>query len=250
MVKLSAVIITFNEEEHIEKCLKSLAGVVEEIIVVDSFSTDNTVAICEKYKAKVITKKFAGYIEQKNYAISCAKYDYILSLDGDEALSPTLKSAIIGVKKDWKYQGYYCNRKNNYYGQWIKHSGRYPDKKMRLFKKGFGEWKGINPHDFYVLRNKSKSGKLKGDLLHWVYRDVEEHQQKIENFSTIAASSYYKLGIKSSIFKIYFRASWSFFKSYVLRVGFMNGYTGLIIGKLTYKYTYLKYRKLYELIHN
>jgi len=247
---LSAVIITYNEEEHIEKCLASLVGVVEEVIVVDSFSTDNTEIICKKYNATFIKHKFEGYIEQKNYAINQAKHNYILSLDGDEALSEELKTSILKIKPYWEYDGYYSKRLNNYCGQWIKHSDWYPDKKLRLFKKGSGEWRGINPHDSYTLKKGKRLGKLKGDLLHWIYRDYNEHKQKVENFSTIASKAYYKLGIKSSYFKIVFRPSWAFFKSYFLRLGILDGKYGYRICKQQFIVTYLKYLKLYKLWHS
>jgi len=247
MIKISSVIITYNEEEHLEKCLKSLIGIVDEIIVVDSYSTDKTSEICSAYNVTFIQQEFKGYIEQKNFAISKANNDYILSLDGDEALSDTLKDSILKVKSNWQYEGYYCNRLNNYCGQWIKYSDWYPDKKLRLFKKGSGEWKGINPHDRYTLKEDVKSGKLKGDLLHWIYRDYQEHNLKVEKFSTIAAEAYYKLGKKSSIVKIICRPTWAFFKAYILRLGFLDGLNGFIICVQTYNVTFLKYIKLYRL---
>tara|TARA_R110002050_G_scaffold68095_5_gene147729 strand:- start:38712 stop:39470 length:759 start_codon:yes stop_codon:yes gene_type:complete len=247
MIKVSAVIITFNEEEHLEKCLSSLVGIVDEIIVVDSFSTDRTPEICKAFSVSFFQHAFEGYIEQKNYAVTLAKYPYILSLDGDEALSEDLKTSIINVKSNWQFDGYYCNRLNNYCGQWIKHSDWYPDRKLRLFKKGCGSWKGINPHDRYTLDKNVKSGYLKGDLLHWIYRDYSEHNLKVERFSTIAANAYFKLGKKSSLFKIIFRPSWAFFKAYFLRLGFLDGLNGLIICVQTYNVTFLKYVKLYRL---
>ena len=246
-VKVSGVIITFNEEEHIKKCLTSLVGIVDEIVVVDSFSTDTTKDICKAFNVVFIEHKFEGYIEQKNYAISMASNDYILSLDGDEALSEELKDSVLKVKQNWDCDGYYSKRLNNYCGQWIKHSDWYPDKKLRLFKKGSGEWKGINPHDSYTLKENKKAGKLKGDLLHWIYRDYDEHKQKVENFSTISANAYYKLGIKSSIFKIIYRPTWAFIKAYFLRFGFLDGKNGFRICLQTYNVTYLKYKKLYNL---
>jgi glycosyltransferase involved in cell wall biosynthesis len=247
MIKISGVIITFNEEEHLEKCLNSLIDVVDEIIVVDSYSTDKTSEICNAFNVTFIQQGFKGYIEQKNFAISKATNNYILSLDGDEALSDTLKKSIIKVKSNWQYEGYYCNRLNNYCGQWIKHSDWYPDKKLRLFKKGSGKWKGINPHDRYTLKKGLEAGKLKGDLLHWIYRDYQEHSLKVDKFSTIAAEAYYKLGMKSSISKIIFRPIWAFFKAYVLRLGFLDGLNGFIICVQTYNVTFLKYIKLYSL---
>ena len=247
MVKISGVIITYNEEEHLEKCLASLVGVVDEIIVIDSFSTDRTPGICTTFNVQFIRQEFLGYIEQKNFALTQAKYDYILSLDGDEALSDELKTSILNIKENWQFDGYYCNRLNNYCGQWIKHSDWYPDKKLRLFKKNSGEWKGINPHDRYTLKNNKSHGKLKGDLLHWIYKDYKEHNKKVERFSTIAAEAYYKLGKKSSVSKIVLRPLWAFFKAYILRLGFLDGLNGFIICVQTYNVTFLKYIKLYEL---
>lgn len=244
MIKISGVIITYNEEEHLEKCLTSLVGVVDEIIIVDSNSTDKTQEICKQFNVTFLQQEFLGYKEQKNFAVEQAKFDYILSLDGDEALSDTLKNSIQEVKKDWKYQGYYCNRKNNYCGQWIHFSDWYPDKKLRLFKKNSGEWKGINPHDSYKLKPNIKSGYLKGDLLHWIYRDYDEHKQKVELFSTIAAKSYFDLKISAPLFKVYFRPSWAFFKAYFLRLGILDGVYGWRICKQTFIVTYLKYKKL------
>lgn len=244
---LSAVIITYNEEEHLEKCLASLIGVADEIIVVDSYSTDRTEEICRKFNVTFIQHKFEGYIEQKNYAIQQSSHNYILSLDGDEALSDELKESILRVKPHWDHDGFYSSRLNNYCGQWIKHSDWYPDKKLRLFKKGSGEWRGINPHDSYTLKKNKKLGRLEGDIYHWIYRDYDEHKEKVETFSTIASKAYYKLGIKSTYFKIIFRPSWAFFKSYFLRLGILDGKYGYRICKQTYRVTMLKYKKLYKL---
>lgn len=244
MIKISAVIITYNEEEHLEKCLGSLVGIADEIVVVDSYSTDNTQAICKKYKVRLIKQEFLGYKEQKNFAITQTNYDCILSLDGDEAISERLKTSILKVKKNWRFEGYYFNRRNNYCGQWIRFSDWYPDKKLRLFKKGKGEWKGINPHDSYKLNSNLKSGYLKGDLLHWIYRDYEEHKRKVEDFSSIAAKAYFKLGIKSSVFKLTLRPTWAFFKAYFLRLGILDGINGWRICKQQFIVTYLKYYKL------
>jgi glycosyltransferase involved in cell wall biosynthesis len=244
MIKLSGVIITYNEEEHLRKCLSSMVDVVDEIIVVDSYSTDKTEEICKEFNVTFVQQKFLGYFEQKNFAVTQANHDYILSLDGDEALSDILKTSILELKKEWKHPGYYCNRRNNYCGKWIRFSDWYPDKKLRLFKKDSGEWKGINPHDTYKLKPKLKSGKLKGDILHWIYRDYNEHKEKVEHFSTIGAQSYFELNISASLFKVYFRPSWAFFKAYFLRLGILDGVYGWRICKQTFITTYLKYSKL------
>jgi len=247
MIKISAVIITYNEEEHLEKCLSSLVNVVDEIVVVDSFSTDKTPKICKKHNVKFIQQNFLGYIEQKNFALSNATHEYILSLDGDEALSDELKASILETKANWVHDGYYFNRLNNYCGQWIRHSDWYPDRKLRLFRKESGEWKGINPHDTFTLKNGKKAGKLKGNLLHWIFSNYAEHNLKVERFSSIAAKAYFDMGKKSSLWKIFYRPLWAFLKAYFLRLGFLDGLNGFIICVQTYNVTFLKYIKLWEL---
>lgn len=247
MIKLSGVIITFNEEGNIEKCLQSLVNVVDEIIVVDSFSTDNTKLICLNYNVTLIEQKFLGYIEQKNFALTQASNDFIVSLDGDEALSDELQKSIIQLKSNWQLDGYYCNRFNNFCGQWIKHSDWYPNKKLRVFDRRVSKWKGINPHDEIVLKDNRKIGKLKGDILHWTYQSYSEFNEKTEYFSTIAAQAYFDKGKKAPLLKMIWNPAWAFFKAYVLRFGFLDGKNGYIISKETGKITYLKYKKLRNL---
>ena len=248
MLKLSGVIITFNEERNIEQCLHSLVNVVDEIIVVDSFSTDNTKAICKRFDVKFIEQKFLGYIEQKNFALTQASYDHIVSLDGDESLSETLQKSIIDLKSNWKFDGYFANRFNNFCGQWIKHSDWYPNKKLRVFDRRCAEWKGINPHDNVQLHNvKAKSGHLKGDILHKTYQTYSEFNQKTEYFSTIAAKAYYNIGKKAPIWKIIWNPTWAFFKTYFLRLGILDGFNGYVIAVQTANITFLKYSKLREL---
>ena len=247
MIKLSGVIITYNEERNIEKCLQSLINVVDEIVVVDSFSKDKTKSICLKYNVVFIEQKFLGYIEQKNFALKQTSNNYVVSLDGDEALSNDLQKSIIAVKSNWEHDAYYCNRLNNFCGQWIKHSDWYPNKKLRVFDRTKAEWKGINPHDNIVLHSSNKISFLKGDLLHWTYQTYSEFNLKTEMFSSIAAKAYYDKGKKSSIWKILFNPTWAFFKSYFLRLGFLDGLNGFIICVQTANITFLKYTKLREL---
>jgi len=248
MIKLSGVIITYNEEQKIAKCLQSLVNVVDEIVVVDSFSTDKTKSICKTYDVKFIEQEFLGYIEQKNFALQQASYNYIVSLDGDEALSEELQNSIISLKQNWKFNGYYCNRFNNFCGQWIRYSDWYPNRKLRVFDKRHAAWKGLNPHDRIELNNpKDKIGKLNGDILHWTYQSYQEFDKKTEYFSTIAAKAYYEAGKKATLWKILFNPSWAFFKSYFLRLGFLDGKNGLVICGQTARVTYLKYWKLWTL---
>lgn len=251
MLKFSGVIITFNEEKNIEKCLASLVNVVDEIVVVDSFSTDRTQEICSAYNVKFIQQKFLGYIEQKNFALSQASYNYIVSLDGDEALSNTLKQSIIKLKLNWQFKAYHCNRFNNFCGQWIKHSDWYPNKKIRVFDRREGKWQGINPHDsFKLIDSKHKTGVLKGNLLHWTYQTYSEFNLKTEYFSSISAKAYFDLGKKAPFWKIIFNPTWAFFKAYLLRLGFLDGINGFVISVQTANITFLKYIKLRELIND
>ena len=249
MIKLSGVIITYNEEKNIEKCLLSLLPVVNEIVVVDSFSTDRTKSICQKYNIRFIEQTFLGYIEQKNFALTQANNDYIVSLDGDEALSETLQKSILELKNNWTLNGYYSNRFNNFCGKWIKYSDWYPNKKLRVFDRRKAQWKGINPHDNVVLNNTDdKTGYLKGDILHWTYQTYSEFNLKTEHFSSISAKAYFDLGKKAPIWKIVFNPIWAFVKSYVFRLGFLDGLNGYVICVQTANITFLKYTKLKELI--
>ena len=250
MIKLSGVIITFNEDKNIERCLQSLVNVVDEIIVVDSFSTDNTKQICLKYNVTFIEQEFLGYIEQKNFALKQASNDFIVSLDGDEALSETLQNSIIELKSNWQFDGYYCNRFNNFCGQWIKHSDWYPNKKLRVFDRRVAQWEGINPHDEIKLKDNRKTSRLIGDILHWTYQSYSEFNQKTEYFSTISAQAYYDKGGKAPLYKIVWNPIWAFFKAYILRLGFLDGKNGFVISAQTANITYLKYTKLKKLYRN
>lgn len=247
MIKLSVVIITYNEENKIERCLKSLQSVADEFVVVDSFSTDKTEEICLRYNAKFIKNPFEGYIEQKNFALTCASNDYILSLDADEALSEELKESILKIKSNWKYDGYYFNRFNNYCGQWIYHSNWYPDRKMRLFDRRKGSWGGTNPHDRFIQTKGTTKKYIKGDILHWVLPTYDAHIDKANRFSTIAANEAYKKGRKASIFTILSHAIWRFIKSYFMNLGLLDGYNGFVISSFSSYTVFLKYIKLRQL---
>ena len=248
MIKLSGVVITYNEERNIEKCLRSLQPVVDEIVVVDSFSTDRTKSICLDHGVTFIEQKFMGYIEQKNFALSKASFDHIVSLDGDEALSERLQQSIIKLKSNWTNDGYYCNRFNNFCGQWIKHSDWYPNRKLRVFDRRRARWEGINPHDAVRLEKGATSGRLTGDILHWTYQSYSEFNKKTEYFSTIAARAYFENGKKAPFYKIWFNPFWAFIKAYFFRLGILDGVNGLVICVQTAHITFLKYTKLRALI--
>jgi len=246
-VKISATIITFNEEKKIEKCLQSLAGIVDEIIVVDSFSTDQTAAICARYSVVFIKNTFPGYIAQKNYAVAQASYDYILSLDADEVLSEELKASILSVKKNWgKYDGFSFNRFNNYCGQWIRFCGWYPDRKIRLWDRRKAKWSGEDPHDKVRLAA-DRVKQLDGDLLHYAYFTVDEHLRQMHKFAEVAAKAKFRNG-KRPIFLIHvvFSPMFKFFRKYLLQLGFLDGYYGFVFCATTSALNFYKYLRLYE----
>ena len=245
-MKLSVVIITFNEERNIERCLLSVQELADEILVVDSFSKDKTLAICEKYQAKVIQNPFEGHIQQKNFAMEQASNDWILSLDADEALSEELAIAIKQVKSAEKSQVnlYEMNRLTNYCGSWVKHCGWYPDTKVRLVNRKFAKWGGVNPHDKLEGSKQEKVEFLKGDILHYSYYTKEDHLKQIEYFSKIAAGELVKQGKNVGQFTVYLKMAAQFFKSFVLKKGFLDGKTGWQISKLSAFATYRKYSLL------
>lgn len=247
MIKLSAVIITYNEERDIGRCLDSLSGIADDVVVVDSFSTDKTRDICLSKGARFVEHVFEGHIEQKNYAITQAKYPFVLSLDADEALSPELKASIMAVKKNKKYDGYTMNRLNYYCGQWLKHCGWYPDRKLRLWDSLKGQWGGDNPHDKFIMTKEAQTTHLKGDLLHYSFYTEEEHLQQIEKFSTIGAQTLYKKGVKADVFKRFMHPVARFVKAYIIKMGFLDGKKGFMVCKNSAYANYLKYSKLHRL---
>ncbi|HRX32151.1 MAG TPA: glycosyltransferase [Tenuifilaceae bacterium] len=247
MVKISAVIITLNEEKNIERCIHSLQRVADEIVVVDSFSTDRTQEICNELGVRFIQHKFEGYRDQKNYALSQATYDHIVSLDADEALSVELELEIMKIKNNWQYDGYKFKRLNNYCGRWIYHTDWYPEYRIRLFDRRKCEWKGANIHETVKLNTTGTVSKTKGNLLHWRYASYEDHVAEINKYSSISAIEYYKKGATSGVAKTIFHSFWRFIHSYILRAGFLEGVSGLTISLLIANLCYLKYAKLHRL---
>ena len=245
--KISAVIITFNEERNIERCIKSLENVADEIIVVDSFSTDNTQAICQKFNVKFVQQKWLGYSEQKNFANSLTKYDLILSLDADEALSEELKNSILEVKNNFETVAYSMNRRTNYCGKWIKYCGWYPDKKIRIFDKKIASWNNLQVHEELEFSVATVEKHIKGDILHYSYYTVQEHFERSVKYAILSAEVAFAKNKKSSKFNIFFNPKWNFFHSFIIKLGFLDGYHGYLICKINSYATFLKYTKLHEL---
>jgi glycosyltransferase involved in cell wall biosynthesis len=247
MHPLSVVIITFNEEENIARCILSVKKVADEVIVLDSFSTDKTVHIASELGAVVYQEKFRGYIGQKNLAIKYASHNYVLSLDADEALDEELSESILQAKNSLSYRAYRMNRCTNYCGQFIKHGLWYPDKKIRLFDRRVAVWGGLNPHDKVILNEKFTIKKLKGDILHYSFEKPEDLVWQNNRMTSIAAASLYSNGRRSSWFKMLFNPAWAFFYGYVCKLGFMDGTDGFTIAISTSYQVFLKYSKLYRL---
>lgn len=242
--KISGVIITLNEEKNLERCISSMKGVVDEIIVIDSFSTDRTKEIAINGGARFIENAFQGHIQQKNFALTQCESDYILSLDADEALSEELRQEILDVKNEWEGDGYYMPRLSNYCGKWIRHCGWYPDKKIRLFNRKKASWGGVNPHDKIIMEGETQLSHLKGDILHYTVTSIEEHIAQFNSFTTIGAKMAFGRGKRSTIFLIIFSPLFKFFKSYFIQKGFLDGYYGFIVCSISSFASFTKYVKL------
>jgi hypothetical protein len=192
--------------------------------------------------------RFEGHIEQKNYALTRAKNDHVLSLDADEALSEKLKQSILVTKQNWEHDGYTLNRLTDYCGRWIRHCGWYPDKKLRLFDRRKGRWGGVNPHDHVIMDKNCCIGHLRGDLLHYSYPTIKHHVSQIDRFSDIAAREAFQRGRNANVFlDICLNPTLTFFKKYFLKLGILDGYEGFVISIGTAYGKFLKYIKLREL---
>lgn len=244
MIKLSAVIITHNEEKNIGRCLDSIKDIADDIVIVDSHSVDRTKEIAGKYSAQFIQADWQGYSTTKNHANSFAKYDWILSLDADEALSEQLKKSIAELKKNTdrpviaKF-----NRYTNYCGKWIRHCGWYPDTKIRLFDRRTCRWAG-EIHENLILPMNTAILHLKGDCLHYSYYSKENHLTKIKNYTNIAAKELFSKGKKNDIVSLYLSPVTRFIRDYFLKLGILDGQAGLTICRLNAYSTFLKYKKL------
>ncbi len=246
MPQLSVVIITYNEEKNIERLLQSVQGIADDIVVLDSYSTDKTAEICNRYKVNFIQRKWEGYAATKNFANTQAKYDWVLSMDADEALSEELKKSITEIKKQEKLIAASFNRLTNYCGKWIKHCGWYPDVKVRLFDRRITKWEGLI-HEQLTMEPKQEIVRLKGDCLHYSYYTVEQHYTQTEKFTTLSANDLHAKNKKANFIKIYVSPIVKFLQMYFLKLGILDGYYGFVVCKISAYSTYLKYSKLLKL---
>jgi glycosyltransferase involved in cell wall biosynthesis len=245
---VSACVITGNEEANVEACLRSLAFCAE-IVVVDSHSKDRTRELAAALGARVVEHDWEGHIGQKNFAVSLAKNDWVLCVDADERVTPELREAVLRtVAQEPAYAGYAVNRRNIYLGAWIRHGGWYPDAKVRLFDRRRARWGGVNPHDHVIVDG--PEGRLDADLEHLSYRDITHHLTKsIDFFSSISAREKLARGQGLLGLQLVFGPPWKFFKMFVLRLGFLDGWRGFVVAVLGAFFVFLKYAKLWELVH-
>jgi glycosyltransferase involved in cell wall biosynthesis len=241
MIKLSVILIAYNEEENIGRCLKSILGVADEIVVVDSSSTDRTIAVCESFGARIIQRDFSGFGPQKQFAVAQASYNHILFLDADEELSETLKSSILEVKKDFSQDGYSFNRRNYYCNRFIRHCGWNPDKLVRLFDRRKLNWNDKVVHERIETTSGTRLQHLKGYLNHYTCRTIEEHQEKEQRYARLNAEMLANKRKWISPLTPSFKKSARFIKTYLLHLGFLDGHYGLVISRTVANSSYLKY---------
>ncbi len=232
MNKLSITIITKNSEKTIKKAINS-AKFADEIVVIDSGSTDSTVNICKEFGCKVIKKEWMGFGKQKQYAVDNCKNEWVFVLDSDEVITKELQNEIANTLKKPKYNGYKVARLNYFFGKAIKHCGLYPDYTIRLFNKKMGKFSDDKVHEKIIIN--TEIGTLKNHMLHFAYDSIEEFISKQNRYSSLNA--------KTNKIKAILNPPWTFFRIFVLKSGFLDGWRGYIIAKLYAQYTFWKYIK-------
>ena len=247
MNTISIVVITFNEAKNIARCLNSVKLIADEIIIIDSNSTDATELLCQQFNARFIKRSFTDYADQRNLAFELAKMDYLFFLDADEELSEQLIHAIqklkdTGMDKD----AYKINRFNNFCGKWIKHGMWYPERLVRMIKNGKGKWQGQIHETLQPIEGASLQ-LLKGDLLHYSYNNIDSLVSKLNNYTTLQAIEMQAMNKKATWFKLYINPIWAFINGYFMKLGFLDGWEGYVIHKSISYQTMIKYAKLRKL---
>jgi glycosyltransferase involved in cell wall biosynthesis len=248
MNTLSACVITLNEEQNLPRVLRSVEGIADEVVVVDCGSSDRTQEIARDHGAKVIVHPWSGYSDQKNFAARAAAHEWILSLDADEEVSPELRMSLLAWKlMEPEYDVYEFTRRSFYLGGWIAHSGWYPDRQRRLFRRDAARFSGM-VHE--ALRSDGAIGRLRGDVLHYTINSIAEHHDKVERYSTLAARQMYLEGKRNWRAGCYLASPWSWIRSYIVRGGFLDGFRGRSIARMACRTVHLKYRKLGQLLQH
>lgn len=246
-MKISATIITLNEERNIDRCIRSLLPVADEIVVLDSHSTDKTEEICKQHNVRFEARDWEGYTASKNYLNKLAQFDYILSIDADEALDGALQQSILKVKEHQDPEIYSVNRMTNYCGKWIKHSGWYPDVKVRLFPKNECYWSGEFVHEELVYPTNLGVIQLDGHLQHYSYYDFKDHRERADKYSTLTAKKMHHAGKNASVLKPYLSGLGRFISMYLIKAGFLDGKMGFKIAQISAASNVFKYKELRRL---
>lgn len=240
-MKISATIVALNEERNIARAVRSLAC-ADEVVVVDSGSSDRTRELAAGLGARVVEEPWRGYAAQKNFAAACAAHDWILSLDADEEVGPELNAEIVKLKNEGpRADGYSFPRMARYLGKWIRHSGWYPDRKVRLYRRDRARWVGDYVHE--SVRVDGTSAELHGDLLHYTCDSLGEHLRTLDRYTTLAAQELHARGRSAGLLQLTVSPAWTFVRSYVLQRGFLDGAEGFTIARMAALYTFRKYSK-------
>ncbi|NIM03272.1 glycosyltransferase [bacterium] len=245
MSRLSVIIITYNEEENIKHCLESVQW-SDEIVIIDSFSSDKTVEIAREFTPKVFQNDWTNFSQQKNLALGKATSEWVLNIDADERVTPELKEEILTVlnSQPQSFNGYYIARRNHYLGKWIRHCGWYPDYKLRLFRRGKGKFNERTVHESVLVEG--RKGYLKSCLHHYSYKNLSDHLNKINKFTSLAAEEMFKNGKRGRVFDLIFRPHIKFIKMYLIKRGYLDGTYGLIVSIIGSFYVFMKYLKLWQ----
>jgi glycosyltransferase involved in cell wall biosynthesis len=241
LIQISATIVTLNEERNIARAIESLRC-ADEVLVVDSGSTDRTREIALRHGARVLEEPWRGYAAQKNFAADRAAHDWILSIDADEQLTPALADEILALKQTaTAFDGYSFPRLAQYLGRWIRHSGWYPDRKTRLYNRAKAEWTGDFVHE--SVRVSGSVGELKADLLHYTCNSLSEHLRTLDRYTTLAARELIAKKKPVPMRRLVLDPAWTLVRTYILQRGFLDGPQGLAIAWMAALYTFLKYAK-------
>jgi len=249
-MKITATIITFNEEANVKAACESVAW-ADEVVIVDSESTDATASIARSCGARVITNRWPGFSAQKQFAVDQSQNDWIFSLDADERVSDELKRTVEDLRKQTGpalADGYQIARRTNYQGRWIRGGGWYPDWQLRLFKKSAGQWKKRHIHESVQMKSGTRVEKLRGDILHYTVRDAAHHHRMIgERYAPLAALQMYEEGKRTSAMKIATAGPLAFVRSFFLKTGFRDGLAGISIASFAAYHAFLKHLMLWEM---
>ena len=240
---ISACIITLNEEDRIADCIRSVDW-CDEVLVVDSHSSDRTRTVATAEGARVIERDWPGHVAQKEFTVRAAQHDWVFCIDADERVSAPLREELVALRDAGfgGHAGWRMPRMSHYLGAWIRHGVWYPDRQLRLFDRRRGHWGGIDPHDRVELE--SAPAELRGDLQHHPYRDLAEHLATIDRYTTTMAQGLHDRGRRASLLDLLTRPAWRFTRSFIVRAGFLDGWRGFVVAGLAAHYVRIKYTKL------